>query len=42
MLSLEEFLKLSAEEKTKRYLELSEKIAFLPEQATGSLRIPWL
>ena len=25
MLSLEEFLKLPAEEKTKRYLELSEK-----------------
>ena len=29
MLSLEEFLKLSAEEKTKRYLELSEKDRFL-------------
>ena len=29
MLSLEEFLKLPAEEKTKRYLELSEKDRFL-------------
>ena len=29
MLSLDEFLKLPAEEKTKRYLELSEKDRFL-------------
>ena len=43
MLSLEEFLKLPAEEKKRNAIwNYQKKIAFLPEQATGSLRIPWL